>query len=498
MASTNPIFINNAPNNYDKNKSNSECILFKDDGNLFPLSYNNIDMSFLNDYIIKDNIKEDEKIIEEYFRIVKVDEVVAFLLIIMTFFWTFIYNKANTCIDNCSLNPTVKHNITKLSLILSSFSTGFFLIVLFIKYHHYFILNKNAKFIQSYNNFFETNLFGYFILETMLALPHPNLLCKNVKFTTSIKYNMMEVTYTLNDFFSIMQCIRLSYLIVIVPICSQYYSGRADRVCKMMGKKLDLFFSFKCLFIRYKPIMLVYCFLVISTILSYLIKIVSLPLPKKLNFKNLGDYYWYVIITMTTVGYGDIYPNTTLSRFIGCGCAIAGSVVIALIINFFNELISLDPDEKKTLQFLKKFNDKEELIKAFAMYYKAHMLFFINKKKMENGSLEKNKENEQKLIKLIKEKMETKIRFKRLVHTFHLNYSREEDIDIIKKKISELDCNQTDTFSRINLLNDKVKELIINIKRYYKQRDQYENKNSNNISDCGTFTNEMESSEFSK
>ena len=117
---------------------------------------------------------------------------------------------------------------------------------------------------------------------------------------------------------------------------------------------------------------------------------------------------------------------------------------------------------------------------------------------MENGSLEKNKENEKKLIKLIKEKMETKIHFKRLIHTFHLNYSREEDIDIIKKKISELDCNQTDTFSRINLLNDKVKKLIINIKRYYKQRDQYENKNSNNISDCGTFTNELESSAFSK
>lgn len=107
MASTNPIFINNTPNNYDKNKSNSECILFKDDGNLFPLSYNNIDMSFLNDYIIKDNIKEDEKIIEEYFRIVKVDEVVAFLFILITFFWTFIYNRANTCVDNCSLDPTV-------------------------------------------------------------------------------------------------------------------------------------------------------------------------------------------------------------------------------------------------------------------------------------------------------------------------------------------------------------------------------------------------------
>jgi hypothetical protein len=244
--------------------------------------------------------------------------------------------------------------------------------------------------------------------------------------------------------------------------------------------------------------MIVYCFIIISTIFSYLLTIVNIPLPKKLNFNNLGDYYWYVVITMTTVGYGDVYPVTTLARFIGCGCAIAGSVVVALIINFFNEKISLKPEEKKALQFLQKVDDREELMKAFAMYYKAHLQFVINRKKMENGFLEKNEENERKLIELIKEKMETKRHFKRLIHTFHLNYSREEDIDIIKKKISELNCNQTDTFSRINILNDKIKELIINIKRYYKQRDQYENKNSSNISDSGTFTNEIESSAFSK
>ena len=154
--------------------------------------------------------------------------------------------------------------------------------------------------------------------------------------------------------------------------------------------------------------MLIYSFIIISTILAYLIKIANLPVTQRPNFNNLGDYYWYVVITMTTVGYGDIYPDTTVSRIIGCGCDIAGSVVVALIINFFNEKISLKSEEKKTLQFLQKVNDREELMKAFANYYKAHMLFVINKKKMENGILEKNIFNENKLIELIKEKMETK------------------------------------------------------------------------------------------
>ena len=233
--------------------------------------------------------------------------------------------------------------------------------------------------------------------------------------------------------------------------------------------------------------------MIISTILAYLIKIANLPVTHRPNFNNLGDYYWYVVITMTTVGYGDIYPDTTVSRVIGCGCAIAGSVVVALIINFFNEMISLKSEEKKTLQFQQKVNDREELMKAFANYYKAHMLFVINKKKMENGILEKNIFNENKLIELIKEKMETKKNFKRLIHTFHLNYSKEEDIDKIKRKINELDFNQIDTFSHISSLNVKVKELILNIKSYYKQRNKYMKKNINNISNSDNFTFEMES-----
>ena len=39
--------------------------------------------------------------------------------------------------------------------------------------------------------------------------------------------------------------------------------------------------------------------------------------------------YW-AIITMTTVGYGDIYPNTPSARFFGALCAYTGYVMAAL------------------------------------------------------------------------------------------------------------------------------------------------------------------------
>ena len=57
------------------------------------------------------------------------------------------------------------------------------------------------------------------------------------------------------------------------------------------------------------------------------------------SIQNFGDGLWWAMTTLTTVGYGDLYPTTTQGKFIAVGLMIAGicmlSVISATIVAWF-------------------------------------------------------------------------------------------------------------------------------------------------------------------
>lgn len=58
--------------------------------------------------------------------------------------------------------------------------------------------------------------------------------------------------------------------------------------------------------------------------------------------QSFGDALWWAVVTMTTVGYGDIYPVTVLGRWIGFLLMMTGGVLflsfVGLLAAAFMEL----------------------------------------------------------------------------------------------------------------------------------------------------------------
>ena len=52
----------------------------------------------------------------------------------------------------------------------------------------------------------------------------------------------------------------------------------------------------------------------------------------KNGFPNIPVGFWWSVVTMTTVGYGDMFPQTAAGYVIGSCCAVAGLLMIAFTV----------------------------------------------------------------------------------------------------------------------------------------------------------------------
>ena len=378
------------------------------------------DLSTLRTYLDIEYSNEDEHKTSEYFVIITIDELILSLFVIFSVGSGIIYYETCTCREQCSMNKELTTKAINISLLFVSVGACLFIVSLIPKYIHRYKLYLSAQYISYKESICTRHFVSSFIIEFILALIHPNLLLKDKQCSMSKTWNRVNVKYNVNDLLLVLMLIRMFYIIKVALILTDY-SARADRICKMMGMRLNLFLTLKCVLLKYTGYVLFFTTFLFGFVLAYMMKVIEGPVAfvidyhRRINnsYLDYGNCFWNVFITMTTVGFGDYYPISLLGRIICMISALFGNVLVSMNINYLQRKTEISSDEQNAFSFIQRMEEREVMQCIAAAYFRANFTYFVNKKKLLRQRQKVEEQDKVELVKLAKMKFEKRKHFQK-------------------------------------------------------------------------------------
>lgn len=145
-----------------------------------------------------------------------------------------------------------------------------------------------------------------------------------------------------------------------------------------MGFEGGVAFAFKAT-LKASPGKAMLITLVVSTtVLSTILKIFEWPWGYANDLDWWSGYFtavWCSVITMTTVGYGDVYAHTFPGRCTSIVISVWGNFIMALLIGSVGDLFELNESEVSTVTHLQQSRLAAQCITSSMRYYHAKKIY---------------------------------------------------------------------------------------------------------------------------
>ena len=211
-------------------------------------------------------------------------------------------------------------------------------------------LFKSQRIIYQKTTLWSSNLYTKYIIEILFNYVH----CPPfIDFVLPNEQLGIRFEISLDAYVSVVMLGRLYVFFRLFDHYTFWTGERATRVCRINGFLPDSKFAIKA-YLKYKPYWVLMICLGCSILLfGFALRTFERPYTsptRRFNFNYLWNSFWCVVVTMTTIGYGDIYPQTHLGRLVIIVACIWGVFILSLFVVALNNTITLTKEEAKAFE----------------------------------------------------------------------------------------------------------------------------------------------------
>jgi hypothetical protein len=149
--------------------------------------------------------------------------------------------------------------------------------------------------------------------------------------------NDRSIMYYLCDFIQVFMLLRLFFVARTFINYSVYTDAYSKKLCRSYGFTSGVRFTLKVQCVMNPAYFVGTLFLANILIFSYVLRVFEIPYQRrfgknKYEFDDFNNSLWLILMTITTVGFGDIIVHTYPGRFITMIVALCGPVMISLVV----------------------------------------------------------------------------------------------------------------------------------------------------------------------
>ena len=220
---------------------------------------------------------------------------------------------------------------------------------------------------------------------------------------------------------------------------TKFISPRAQRIWKMNGWSADMMFAVNSEFKQGPNTILISTLITSVLMFAYIYRIFESPLSEASgqNFSSYITSCWWTIVTMTTVGYGDVYPKTTFGRLFGIIVCLWGVLLVSLFVVSISDALKLNVPQSNAFNLIQRLMSRDRLKNeaAGAILSRYRIRSFEEKSKS-----------------LINQQ----INFKKILGRAEINFKKR----MVKFKETENEIRGYDTATETTYVNKNVENLL--------------------------------------